>query len=46
MALAGGMGMEDGIAEGFAHLLEALPREHMLCDASLLLEPPEVRIIA
>ena len=40
--LASNMEAEDGIAEGFAHLLGELPRESLLCDACLLLEPPEL----
>ena len=40
--LASTMEAEDGIAEGFAHLLGELPRESLLCDACLLLTPPEL----
>lgn len=41
-ALAEAMNAEDGIARGFEHLLQCLPRHKLLCDASLLLDPPEL----
>ena len=37
------MDSEDGVSHGYAHLVTCLPRETMLCDASLLLSPPEFR---
>jgi len=38
------MATEDGVAVGCAHLLGELPREFLLCDVSLLLDPPLVRL--
>lgn len=43
-ALGASIRREDGLAGCLAHFEKWLPRQNMLCDASLLLNPPERRI--
>jgi len=43
-ALAAQMAAEDGVGSALNHFLASLPRHDLLCDASLLLNPPEHKL--
>ena len=43
-ALAAQMAKEDGVGSALTHFLASLPRHDLLCDASLLLNPPEHKL--
>jgi hypothetical protein len=43
-AMAASMAAEDGVGTAVAHVERWLPRQNLLCDVSLLLQPPEHRI--
>lgn len=45
LALAAQMASEDGVASAIAHWDKWLPRQVMLCSASLLLDPPEHTVV-